>query len=79
VIITYETSFSITGPETESVTLKWENGKWLGLSYTWGPKSSDATDSDFVPETTTTTSHITPSSQKPQPAPSPQPETPLPQ
>jgi len=90
VIINYDTSFAKGESVVETVLLKWENGKWLGLSYTWGPKPSEASDSDSESpsDTSTTTStttniHVTPPPQSPpeQPKPTPQspPELPLPE
>lgn len=90
VVITYDTAFAKADADVETVILKWENGKWLGLSYTLGPKPSETSDSDSIPQstTTTTTSHIKPevpktspsrSSETPQASPAQSPEAPLPQ
>ena len=76
VVISYETSFDKAEGSLETVILKWENGKWLGAGYTFGPKPSDTTPESPTDTTTTTTQeHVKP----PAPSPAPPPGQPLPQ
>jgi len=46
-VVTYESSFKKLGPATETIVLKWEDGKWLGAGYNANPKSS--ADASSVP------------------------------
>jgi len=56
IVITYDTSFEKLSPATETVVLKWEDGKWRGAGYNAGPKPNpDAAVDQTSPQTETTT------------------------
>lgn len=56
-VITYETSFKQLGLATETVVLKWEDGKWRGAGYNASPKPSTDDDSSPPPPNSTTETH----------------------
>jgi len=62
-IITYDTSFKSLPTATETIVLKWEDGKWRGAGYSAGPKTSPNSAPPPEPEPTTeihTETHVTP-------------------
>ena len=64
-IITYDTSFQHLNPATETVVLKWEDGKWRGAGYNAGPKPSP--DDATAPSPSSSTEIQTDSNVTPQP------------
>jgi hypothetical protein len=65
-IITYDTSFQKLSPATETVVLKWEDGKWRGAGYNAGAKPSPD-DNSTPPPSSSTTETQTQEHVKPQP------------
>lgn len=69
-IITYDTSFKQLYSATETIVLKWEDGKWRGAGYNASPKTSPDDASAPPPTSTTeihTDSHVTPPPQQKNP------------
>ena len=64
-IITYDTSFQHLNPATETVVLKWEDGKWRGAGYNVNPKTSP--DDATAPSPSSSTEIQTDSNVTPQP------------
>jgi hypothetical protein len=67
-VITYDTSFQRLSPATETVVLKWEDGKWRGAGYNAGPKPASDDNSappppPPSPTETHTEPHVTPQAQ----------------
>jgi hypothetical protein len=55
VVLKYDTSFKNLDPATETIVLKWEDGKWRGAGYNVGPKPTDDSQQPYTPPTNTET------------------------
>lgn len=65
-VITYDTSFQRLSPATETIVLKWEDGKWRGAGYRAGAKPSPD-DNSAPPAPASATETQTMDHVKPQP------------
>ena len=59
-VITYDTSFAKLSAATETVVLKWEDGRWRGAGYNAGAKASPDDGSAPPPPPNPTETHTDP-------------------
>jgi hypothetical protein len=64
-VITYDTSFQRLASATETVVLKWEDGKWRGAGYQAGPKAPPDNGSTPPSPAPTTETHTEPHAKQP--------------
>jgi hypothetical protein len=55
VVVKYDTAFEHLAPATETVVLKWEDGKWRGAGYNVGPTPTDDSQDNAPPPSNTET------------------------